>query len=132
MIIAVDFDGVLCEKKWPGIGAPNKKLIDHLIELRNLGHKIILWTCRTDDEFLDPKTGEKRDLLGEAVEFCRAYGLTFDYINEPDPEGLQLYGGNPRKIYAHVYIDDANASQEFMKKFIIPYHRVGTYQEWIL
>lgn len=132
MIIAVDFDGVLCEKKWPGIGAPNKKLIDHLIELRNLGHKIILWTCRTDDEFLDPKTGEKRDLLGEAVEFCRAYGLTFDYINEPDPESLQLYGGNPRKIYAHVYIDDANASQEFMKKFIIPYHRVGTYQEQIL
>lgn len=132
MIIAVDFDGVLCEKKWPGIGAPNKKLIDHLIELRNLGHKIILWTCRTDDEFLDQKTGEKRDLLGEAVEFCRAYGLTFDYINEPDPESLQLYGGNPRKIYAHVYIDDANASQEFMKKFIIPYQRVGTYQEWIL
>lgn len=24
-IYAVDFDGTLCESKWPGIGAPNKK-----------------------------------------------------------------------------------------------------------
>lgn len=132
MIIAVDFDGVLCEKKWPGIGAPNKKLIDHLIELRNIGHKIILWTCRTSDPFVDALTGETRDLLGEAVEFCRSLGLTFDCINEPDPESLKLYGGNPRKIYAHVYIDDANASRGFMEKYIIPYHRVGTYQEQIL
>lgn len=30
-IYAVDFDGTLCESKWPGIGAPNKKLIQHLI-----------------------------------------------------------------------------------------------------
>ena len=132
MIIAVDFDGVICEKKWPGIGAPNKKLIEHLIELKSLGHKIILWTCRTDDPFLDPKTGQKRDLLDEAVDFCRAYGLTFDYINEPDPETIELYGGNPRKIYANVYIDDSNASEEFTKKYIIPYQRVGTYQEQIL
>lgn len=28
-IYAVDFDGTLCESKWPGIGAPNKKLIQH-------------------------------------------------------------------------------------------------------
>jgi len=132
MIIAVDFDGVLCEKKWPGIGTPNKKLIQHLIDLRNIGHKVILWTCRTDDPFADPKTGEIRNLLDEAVDFCRAYGLTFDCINEPDPESLALYGGNPRKIYAHVYIDDANAGEAFTKKYIIPYHTVGAYQEQIL
>ena len=132
MIIAVDFDGVLCEKKWPGIGAPNKKLIQHLIDLRTIGHKVILWTCRTDDPFADPKTGENRNLLDEAVDFCRAYGLTFDCINEPDPESLALYGGNPRKIYAHVYIDDANAGEAFTKKYIIPYHTVGAYQEQIL
>lgn len=132
MIIAVDFDGVLCEKKWPGIGAPNKKLIQHLIDLRNIGHKVILWTCRTDDPFADPKTGENRNLLNEAVDFCRAYGLTFDGINEPDPESLALYGGNPRKIYAHVYIDDANAGEAFTKKYIIPYHTVGSCQEQIL
>ena len=33
-IYAVDFDGTLCESKWPGIGAPNKKLIQHLVQRR--------------------------------------------------------------------------------------------------
>ncbi len=34
--------------------------------------------------------------------------------------------------YAHVYIDDANAGEAFTKKYIIPYHTVGAYQEQIL
>lgn len=38
-IYAVDFDGTLCESKWPGIGAPNKKLIQHLIQRRTEGAK---------------------------------------------------------------------------------------------
>lgn len=29
-IIAVDFDGTLCENKWPEIGEPNKELIAYL------------------------------------------------------------------------------------------------------
>lgn len=29
-IIAVDFDGTLCENNWPGIGAPNEELIEYL------------------------------------------------------------------------------------------------------
>ena len=31
MIIAVDFDGTLCENDYPRIGRPNTKLINHLI-----------------------------------------------------------------------------------------------------
>lgn len=132
MIIAVDFDGVLCEKRWPGIGAPNKKLIEHLAELRNQGHKVILWTCRTDDPFTDPQTQATRYLLTEAVDFCRSYGLTFDGVNEPDDESLELYGGNPRKIYANIYIDDNNAGEAFTAKYNIPYLNGSTYQEGII
>lgn len=29
-IIAVDFDGTLCENKWPEIGMPNEELIEYL------------------------------------------------------------------------------------------------------
>ena len=43
MIIAVDFDGTICENRWPNIGAPNKKLINKLIELKELGAKIIYY-----------------------------------------------------------------------------------------
>lgn len=45
-IIATDFDGTLCENKWPDIGAPNYEVIDYLIEQRRCGCKIVLWTCR--------------------------------------------------------------------------------------
>lgn len=34
-IIAVDFDGTLCENKWPEIGEPNTNLIGYLIECGN-------------------------------------------------------------------------------------------------
>ncbi len=129
MIIAVDFDGVLCEKKWPDIGAPNKKLINHLKALQTLGHKIILWTCRTDDPFMDGRTGQSRFLLNEAIHFCAEQGLTFNQINEPDPDSLKMYGGNPRKIYAHVYIDDNNAGEEFMTRYTVPFVNAKTYQE---
>lgn len=132
MIIAVDFDGVLCEKRWPGIGAPNKKLMQHLAHLRDEGHKVILWTCRTDDPYHDERTGATKYLLSEAVDFCQTYGLTFDGINEPDEESIKLYGGNPRKIYANIYIDDNNAGEEFMAKYNVPYINGASYQEQII
>ena len=47
-IYAVDFDGTLCELCYPEIGAPNMNLITMLINQRNAGDKIILWTCREE------------------------------------------------------------------------------------
>lgn len=129
MIIAVDFDGVLCENRWPDIGAPNKRLINHLAKLKMDGHTIILWTCRTDEPFEDTKTGQTRFLLNEAVEFCSMHGLTFNHINEPDLDNVLTYGRNPRKIYAHVYIDDNNAGEEFMRMYKIPFVKTKVYQE---
>ena len=34
-IIAVDFDGTLCENKWPEIGEPNTNLIGVYVEKEN-------------------------------------------------------------------------------------------------
>lgn len=52
MIIGVDFDGTLCHGNWPGVGEPNRKLIDKLLKLQREGNKIILWTCREGDRML--------------------------------------------------------------------------------
>lgn len=93
-IYAVDFDGTLCESKWPGIGAPNKKLIQHLIQRRTEGAKVILWTCRVEEH------------LKEAVDWCSKFGLEFDAVNDNLPENVEKYGNNPRKVYATCYIDD--------------------------
>ena len=96
-IIACDFDGTLCENKWPKIGQPNIRLMQYLINCRKCGIKLILNTMREDE------------LLEQAVEFCKAYGLEFDAVNDNLDEMKEYFGNNPRKIYANWYIDDCNA-----------------------
>lgn len=49
-IIAVDFDGTLCRNQYPEIGEPNNALIEYLKTRQNMGHKLILWTCRVGDK----------------------------------------------------------------------------------
>lgn len=91
-IIAVNFDGTLCENKWPEQGAPNLKLIAWLKEQKALGAKLILWTCR------------KGKPLKEAVNWSAGQGLLFDAVNENLPE-VEAVIGSTRKIYADEYIE---------------------------
>lgn len=93
-IIAVDFDGTLCENKWPEIGAANDELIEYLKKRQASGDKIILWTCRVGE------------LLQQAVRFCYNRGLIFDAVNENLPETLEWMNNDSRKIFANEYIDD--------------------------
>lgn len=112
-IIAVDFDGTLCENKWPDIGEPKEEVIAYLKTRQENGDKLILWTCRT---------GSK---LNTAVKWCREHGLIFDAVNENHPDTLAWMGsrtdttrargplykfltGDSRKIFADEYIDDRN------------------------
>lgn len=95
-IIAVDFDGTLCENKYPNIGAMNTYLIDLLKKRQKVGDKIILWTCRV---------GKK---LQEAINKCKEHGLIFDAVNENVPEIIKSFGSDTRKIFADEYIDDHN------------------------
>lgn len=44
--IAIDFDGCLCDDKFPLIGDPNWDVIDRAKHEIPLGSKLILWTCR--------------------------------------------------------------------------------------
>lgn len=97
-IIAIDFDGTLCENKYPKIGEPNMDIIDYILRCQLNGDKVILWTCRTDK------------ILKEAIDWCSEKGLVFDAVNENLPEIIDIFGGDTRKIFANVYIDDRNVS----------------------
>ena len=88
MIIAVDFDGTLCIKN-----APNMPLINRLKQEQRRGNIVILWTCREGDR------------LKDAVIFLRRIGFIPNYVNCNAAETIQKYG-DPRKIYADIYIDD--------------------------
>lgn len=95
LTIAIDFDGTLVENQYPGIGKPMLFAFETLKRLEEEGHQLILWTYRT---------GER---LEEAVDFCKAQGITFYAINKSYPEEEYEPGG-PRKILADLFIDDRN------------------------
>lgn len=106
-IIAVDFDGTLCENKWPDIGEPNYEVINYLKREQKQGAKLILWTCRCNGQTLR---------LREAVLWCYSLNLNFDAVNENLPEVIEWMGGDSRKIYADEYIDDRSCT-----KFKLPF-----------
>lgn len=103
MIYGIDFDGTLCEHAYPNIGVPNIRLIVLLRNLKQEGHKLILWTCRD---------GLK---LVEAVEWCNEHGLEFDAINDDLPEIKESFTFKSQKVYADIYVDDRNVT---IKDFI--------------
>lgn len=97
-VIAVDFDGVICEDTYPKIGKANNQMIEELIAAKNKGVKLILWTCR------------RGIYLNNAVSWCRKRGLEFDAVNENLPEHIEHYRGDTRKVFADLYIDDKSVT----------------------
>jgi hypothetical protein len=104
MILAIDFDGTLCEHRFPDIGAEVPGAFKWLKKFQAAGAKLILWTMRSDG-----RTGEGKEngpVLTEAVEWCRERGVEFWAVNE-NPE-QKTWTQSP-KAYAQLYIDDAAA-----------------------
>ncbi len=91
--VSTAFDGTLCNGMWPGIGTPNHDLINLLIDYKHRGKTLILDTHRQGFQ------------LEQALEWCKNQGLEFDYVNENPPEVIDLYGYNPRKLWADMQID---------------------------
>jgi len=114
-IIAVDFDGCLCENAWPDIGEAKQDVIDALLLRQKVGAKIILWTCRV---------GERLDA---AVRWCADHGITFDAINENLPVNIVAFGNDCRKVYADEYWDDKAVMPEPFH-FIVDAENLGSFR----
>ena len=95
-VIAVDFDGCLCESAWPEIGKARTPVINELRRRQADGARLILWTCR------------EGELLAEAVMWCLNRGLRFDAVNDNIRENVEKYHNNCRKVWADEYWDDKN------------------------
>ena len=96
MIVSFDFDGTLCKHEFPKIGSPNIEMINLARRLKSEGHKLILYTCR-DGEYLK-----------DAVDWCKAWGIEFDAVNDDLPEVKKEFYCKSVKVYADIYIDDRN------------------------
>lgn len=93
-VIAVDFDGCLCDNAYPDIGAPNWRVIEAALKEREAGAALILWTCR------------EGDMLQQALDACKGWGLEFDAVNDSLPKWKETWKNDPRKIGATEYWDD--------------------------
>lgn len=85
MIVAVDFDGVLCDNEFPNIGAPHNRIIAQVKELIDRGHEVVLWTSRVDEP------------LERAVEWCEAAGMHFCAVNDGAPSTKRSCTGCTRQ-----------------------------------
>lgn len=91
IIYAIDFDGTMVTHEYPNVGK-DIGAAPVIRELINRGHKVILFTMRHG------KT------LTDAINWCTDNGIVLWAANV-NPE--QHTWSESRKVYAHVYIDDA-------------------------
>lgn len=93
--IAVEFDGTIVNCKQSGIGDPIPEAIETLLNLKENGHLLILWTRRAGAE------------LDDAIRYCQDHGLEFYTVNRNYPEE-KLNDLQNRKINADFFIDHLN------------------------
>lgn len=58
-IIAVDFDGTLCENKWPEIGMPNEEVIEYLKKDRRLEKSLFSGQTESMSDWMKLSSGAK-------------------------------------------------------------------------
>ena len=102
--IAVDFDGTICEDRYPECGPVIPEAANILREFHAVGGTIIIWTCRVEVD------------LDNALEFLRREKIPFDAVNCQVDGACEAFRSkfphivNPdcRKVAADMYIDDRN------------------------
>lgn len=87
----IDFDGTIAYHDYPYIEKAVPHAVRVLKRMEDAGHRLILHTCRADDEFEHAKA------------WIKDQGLTFFAFNcNPNFES------GSRKVYGHWHIDDHN------------------------
>ncbi len=96
--IAIDFDGTICEHRWPEVGNPTLGVREALMEFKKMGFRIIIHSVRTasywaEDAKVDPRLDPARQV--EVIrQFMEEHDLPYDEICMAD------------KPIAFAYIDD--------------------------
>ena len=103
MILAIDFDGTVCEEKeYPDFGDFLPGAVETLKKLASQGHTLLLWTCRTGEE------------AQRVFQHCLDAGIPFVTVNQG------MYDGTVhdyKKILADIYIENKDIS--FFRRGVI-------------
>ncbi len=79
--LVVDFDGVICEHRFPDVGEPTEGVQEALDTLRKAGYRIVIHSCRTSFKFKNVLIGDQFDRIKE---YMKHYKLPFDDVWVPD------------------------------------------------
>lgn len=94
LILAIDFDGTICELSFPEVGKMKPEADKYINLLFDEGHEIIINTCRSGV------------YEGLAETFLKEKGIHYDFINSNMPHLIEQYQQDCRKISADIYVDD--------------------------
>lgn len=111
IFIAIDFDGTCVKHAFPEIG-DDIGAVPALKALAKMGYKLILNSMRDhpSDKANNPELKKlglvptRRDTLQEAIDWFNRNGITLYAANDNPSQNAWT---DSRKIYAHLYIDDA-------------------------
>ncbi len=79
--LVIDFDGVICEHRFPDVGEPTEDIKEALSTLKRAGYRIVIHSCRTSFQFRDLLIGDQFDVIRE---YMKHHKLPFDDVWVPD------------------------------------------------
>jgi hypothetical protein len=106
LTIAVDFDGTCVNHVYPKVGEPVPLAVGTLQDLVKQGHRLILWTMRSN------LREDGTNLLTDAVEWFEKHNIPLFGI-QSNPE--QASWTTSPKCYADVYFDDLSFGSPLLK-----------------
>jgi hypothetical protein len=103
LVYAVGFDGALSLGKYPRLGPPNKRLIEHLRYLMGRPYR--------DREWYVLRTQRSGYELEYALDWLKEQGIVFDSVNSVPP-GIGRLPGKGRELYADLYVGNGAMSAD--------------------
>ena len=73
--LVIDFDGVICEYRFPDVGEPTKGVQEALETLSKAGYRIVIHSCRTLFKFKNVLIGDQFDRI---MVYMKYYKMPFD------------------------------------------------------
>lgn len=100
--IIIDFDGTICDFKFPDCGPPEPGVKEALLELSDMGFEIAIHSCRTGIYWKDTVDIDKRTHhIKTIINYMKEHDLYYDVL---------LTDLNMDKPFAEFYIDDRGVS----------------------
>lgn len=92
--VLVDFDGTLCQWSYPDMGQPTPGARGAMKELKRMGLRVVVWTCRLSPEFNTEE--ERKEVMEDLHAWLKRNNIPYDEIDD---------GTNGKRLGC-VWIDD--------------------------